>query len=371
MSRRSPEPPTAADAVRREVSAWGWMLSIIAWFWGIAGAAAVLAGIFGLTVYIRATYEGKPGPAVTVEVPSGATGSDIGNLLATKGLIEHEGLFRLALRLNPVGGAGLRHGVYELPQGYSARQLLNELADGPDRQFLDEQFKLTIPEGLSIRQMSELFDNPALFVASAADPELITQVGIEAETLEGVLMPNTYFFDKKPEAKEAVERMVEQFKRDYATLREEIPGASSYDLKTIVTVASLVEEEAKLDDERATVASVIYNRLRLGMPLQMDSTLQFILGKYGQRMLDADKENESPYNTYKFKGLPPGPIASPGVKSLRAAMQPAQTDYLYFVSNADGKSHTFSRTLAEHNAAVARYNREMRTQRQGDPAAGQ
>lgn len=369
MPRRSPEPPTTADAVLREVSAWRWMLSVIAWFWGIAGAGAVLAAIVGLAIYVRATYEGKPGPPVVVEVPSGATGSDIGNLLVAKGLIEHEGLFRLALRLHPVGAAGLRHGVYELPQGYSARQLLKEIAEGPDRQFLEEQFKLTIPEGLSIKQMSELFDNPALFIASASDPELLARAGVEAETLEGLLMPNTYFFDKKPEEKDAVTRMLEQFQRDYAKLNSEIPGASAYDLKTIVTVASLVEEEAKLDDERPVVASVIYNRLRLGMPLQMDSTLQYILGKYGQRMLDADKENDSPYNTYRFKGLPPGPIASPGVDSLRAAMQPAQTDYLYFVSNADGKSHTFSRTLAEHNAAVARYNREMRTQRQGEPAA--
>lgn len=371
MPRRSPEPPDTVEQVRREVSAWRWMFTIIVWFWGIAGAGAVLAAMLGLAVYIRATYEGKPGPAVTVEVPSGATGADIANLLVEKGLIEHEGLFRLALRLNPVGSAGLRHGVYELPQGYSARQLLKELSNGPDRQFLDEQFKLTVPEGLAIKQVAELFDNPALFIASASDPEMIASAGIEADTLEGFLMPNTYFFDKKPDEREAVERMLEQFKRDYAKLSAEIPGVTAYDLKSIVTVASLVEEEAKLDDERPVVASVIYNRLRLGMPLQMDSTLQFILGKYGQRMLDADKENDSPYNTYKYKGLPPGPIASPGVSSLRAAMQPAQTDYLYFVSNADGKSHTFSRTLAEHNAAVARYNREMRIQRQSESSTGQ
>jgi UPF0755 protein len=367
VPRPKAETPNTAETIRREVSAWRMMFTVIAWFWGIAGAIAVAAAVAGLTVYIRATYEGKAGPPISIEVPKGATGGDIGNLLATQGLIEHEGLFRLALRLNPPQGAGIRHGVYELPQGYSARQLLKEMIAGPDRAFLDEQFKLTVAEGLSIKQVSELFDKPELFIASAADPDLLAKAGVQAETLEGFLMPNTYFFDKKPDEREAVERMLEQFIRDYDKLLADIPGAAAYDKNTIVTVASLVEEEARLDDERPIVASVIYNRLKLKMPLQMDSTLQFALGKYGQRMLDADKATTSPYNTYKYGGLPPGPIANPGIGSLRAALQPAQTDYLYFVSNADGKSHTFSKTLAEHNAAVARYNQEMRSQRKADP----
>ena len=354
----------AATELRREVSAWRWMLTALVWFWALAGAAAVAAGVLALTIYVRATYEGVAGPAVSIEVPSGASGAQVGELLAEKGLIEHEGLFRLALRLNPPTGAGIRHGVYELPKGHSARQLLQRMLKGPDRNLLADQVKLTIPEGLSVAQIAEQFENPALFAASAADPELIAKVGIEAESLEGFLMPNTYFFDDKPSEKEAAQRMVEQFLRDYDRLLQEVPGASAFDKKTIVTVASLIEEEARTDDERPLVASVIYNRLKLGMPLQMDSTLQFALGKYGQRMLDVDKQVDSPYNTYKYRGLPPGPIANPGTASLRAAMQPAQTDYLYFVSNADGKSHTFSRTLAEHNEAVARYNREMRIQRE-------
>lgn len=363
LNRRTPPPPDTAEVVRTELRAVRRVFSIIAWFWGFAGIVAVGAATVGLTIFVRATYEGKAGPPVAFEVPKGARGADVGRLLAEQQLIEHEGLFRIALRLHPLTGAGIRHGIYELPQGYSAAQLLKELSAGPDRQFADEQFKLTIPEGLSIAQASTLFDNPALFAASAAEPELLAKAGVEAENLEGFLMPNTYFFNQKPGEKEAVARMVEQFKEDYAKLLQEIPAAAQYDLKQVVTVASLVEEEAKLDDERPIVASVIYNRMRAGMPLQMDSTLQFALGKYGERLLDEDKQVKSPYNTYKNPGLPPGPISSPGIQSLRAAMQPADTPFLYFVSNADGKSHTFSRTLQEHNAAVARYNREMKSQR--------
>jgi len=260
----------------------------------------------------------------------------------------------------------LKQGVYELPRGYSARQLLERIVKGPDRQLLKDQFKLTIPEGLPLTRMAALFPSPERFSEAAANPDLLARLGLSTPSLEGFLMPNTYFFDKQPSEAEAVERMVVQFETEYEALQRAISGAGEYDLLTIVTVASLVEEEARAEEERPLVASVIYNRLRENMPLQMDSTLQFALGKYGQRMLDEDKRVDSPYNTYKYKGLPPGPISSPGVASLRAAMQPADTNYRYFVSNADGRTHTFSTSLSEHNAAVARYNREMVQQRRNE-----
>jgi UPF0755 protein len=365
---RKANPVDTTENIRREVRAVRRVFTVIAWFWGLAGVFAVGAAIIALTIYIRATYDGKPGLTQDFEVPRGASGAQIAKLLEEQGFIDHEALFRIALRLHPVGGAGIKHGIYHLPQGYSAKQLLEELRVGPDRVSLEEQFRLTIPEGLSIPQAAALFDDPEAFIAAASDATLVDRIGVDAENLEGFLMPNTYFFDRKPDEKEAVTRMVEQFLEDYARLLKDIPAASQYDMKTVVTVASLVEEEARLDDERPVVASVIYNRMKSRMPLQMDSTLQFALNKYGERMLDVDKQVNSPYNTYKYPGLPPGPISSPGLASLRAAMQPANTDYLYFVSNADGKSHTFSRTLAEHNAAVARYNREMRGQRAAERA---
>ncbi|MDX9975999.1 MAG: endolytic transglycosylase MltG, partial [FCB group bacterium] len=138
------------------------------------------------------------------------------------------------------------------------------------------------------------------------------------------------------------------------------------DLNKIVTIASLVEEESRVDDERPLVAAVVYHRLKQNMALGFDSTLQFALNKYGERMLDADKAVDSPYNTYLNAGLPPGPICSPGIKSLRAALNPADVDYLYFVSNADGKTHTFSRTYAEHNRAVADFRKKIAPQRKAE-----
>ena len=223
-------------------------------------------------------------------------------------------------------------------------------------------FKLTIPEGLPLPQIAALTPDPGAFLKAAAAKPLLERMGA-AKTLDGYLMPNTYFFDQQPASEEILERMLDQFEKDYSALTEKYPPPKGFDRNAIVTIASLVEEEAKTKNERPLVASVIYNRLAAGMPLQLDSTLQFALGKYGQRMLDADKDVDSPYNTYKHAGLPPGPISSPGLDCLRAALHPAQTDYLYFVSNADGATHTFSATLKEHDKAVGRFRREIREQR--------
>ena len=147
-------------------------------------------------------------------------------------------------------------------------------------------------------------------------------------------------------------------------LLERYPDAQVMDKVSLLIIASLIEEEARLDHERALVSAVIHNRLEKKMPLEMDSTLQYALNKYGQRLLNEDKEVDSPYNTYKRRGLPPGPISNPGIKSIEAALNPADVDYIFFVSNADGKSHTFTSNLRDHNNAVAKFRREIREQRQ-------
>jgi len=353
---------TMGDEIQRDVKSWRWMLAVLLYFWSAAGVAVVAVGVAGIVIYEHVMHDAPGGPPVAFEVPEGATGTDVGELLYEQDFIEHPQLFRLALRLDRDGGM-IRHGVYELPVGLSPHSLLQELQQGPERQLAEDMVRVTIPEGLSIAQMAERFDDPEAFVAAASDPELIAKAGLEADTREGYLMPNTYLFDEEPSEREVVERMLDQFLRDYARLTQAVPGAEDFDRDAIVTVASLIEEEGRTDEERPVIASVIYNRLEDNMLLQMDSTLQFALDKYGQRMLDRDKETDSPYNTYRFPGLPPGPISSPGLASLRAAMQPENTDFYYFVSNADGTTHTFSRTLAEHNRAVARYNREIAEQR--------
>ncbi len=310
----------------------------------------------------------KPQQTVNVRftIPEGSTGRDIGRILAENGLIRHEMVFRLLLKLNPEKNH-IKYGRYEIPSHASPREILDILRQGPNAPLsadeIPDELKLSIPEGLTIAQMSAYFEDTEAFFEAVSDPELIRRLGVDADTLEGFLFPNTYFFSKKPTPAEAVKRMVEEFERVYNALEREMNLPEGFDKKQIVTIASLIEEETKLDEERPLVSAVIYNRLKNGMTLDLDCTLQYALKKYGQRLLDSDKEVNSPYNTYRAKGLPPGPISNPGLKSLRAAFKPADEPVLYFVSNADGKSHTFSRTLAEHNRAVARYRREIAPQR--------
>lgn len=318
------------------------------------------AALGGYMIYDHVTRPGVGGESVRVQIPEGVTGSQAGAVLANADLVEHPLFFRLAIRLD-TSGESIKHGTYDLQRGLSPTQLLHQLQEGPD--ITVSEYKITIPEGLTMKQMAELFPNPQAFLTAAQDPERVASLGIAAPSLEGFLMPNTYYFDEKPDEANVVDRMVRQFQDEYRRLLEAIPDTADRDLMEVVTVASLVEEESRVEEERPLVAAVIYNRLENGMALNMDSTLQYALGKYGQRLLDRDKEVDSPYNTYRNAGLPPGPISNPGVASLRSALHPAEADYLYFVSNADGKTHTFNSTIDEHNRAVARFRREIAIQR--------
>jgi len=350
-------------APKRHRRFWRILLVVLAWSWALAALGILAAGVVAFSVYHHVTHTGKPGAPVEVVVPPGATGRDVGRLLAEHRLIAYEGFFRLAMQLDQEGKP-IRHGAYELYQGLSPMQLLHLLQEGPSRHLPANQVRVTIPEGLTISQIAEMFDDPQGVIEAARAPDLIQRLKINAETLEGFLMPNTYFFDEPPSPRALIERMVTQFEKDFAALLAENPGAAHLDKYYLVTVASIVERETKVEEERPLVAQVIYNRLSRNMPLQMDSTLQFALNKYGERLLYSDLESKSPYNTYARRGLPPGPIANPGKSSLRAAMAPADVNYLYFVSNADGRTHTFSHSAEDHARAVARFRRLIEPQRQ-------
>lgn len=356
------EAPAAEARPRRR---YRWILRITVACLVLAMLAGV-AGVFaGYLVYDRVTRPGVAGEPVKFRIPEGATGRDVARLMQEKDLVEHEALLRIALRLEPDGD--IKHGFYVLPKGLSAKEVLAKLREGPNRgpdpDEIPPELRVTVPEGLSIAQASELFDEPQAFVAAASDPALVAKLGVKVPNLEGFLLPSTYFFEEKPSERDVVERMLEQFRKEHEKLLKEYPEAAGQDLVRLVTVASLVEEEARVDEERPLIAAVVYNRLKKNMPLGFDATLQFALNKYGERLLDKDKAVDSPYNTYLNVGLPPGPICSPGLKSLRAALEPAETDYLFFVSNADGKTHTFSRTMAEHERAVIEYRKKIAPQR--------
>jgi len=331
----------------------------------LAGVFVLFVGSLAFAGY--AFYAQVTEPRDTTEVGEfvvveGVTGSDIAVKLAREGFVEHALYFRVALKLDSAPGV-IKHGVYQLPKGASAVQLVEELQNQTPDSILTNTIKVTLAEGLTLRQMAQQFEDAQAFLDAANEVDVFGRFGVDTPSPEGFLMPNTYFFDNQPSAEEVVERMAQAFEKTYMRLKGEFPDIENRDLVEIVTIASIIEEEARLDEERPIVAGVIYNRLEKKMPLEMDSTLQYALNKYGERLLTSDTEVDSPYNTYKRRGLPPGPISNPGEASLRAAIAPADVDFLFFVSNADGGSHTFSTTLKEHNRAVAKYRKAIREQR--------
>lgn len=351
----APSPPPRKKKRRIWLKLFGFLFLLFIGILVACGSGAYL-------LYDHITQPRAGAGEVEFIVPEGATGYAVGELLADQGFIEHEAFFRVAIALNP-SNVSIRHGRYLLPKGESPVQLLERLRNTTPIAEPGEVFKVTIPEGLTIAQIAERRPDPAAFLAAVDALDLFEIFGVSARSAEGFLMPNTYHFEGEPTEEQLVARMAEQFNREYEALLARFPDVVIEDQVVLLTIASLIEEEARVDEERALVSAVIHNRLKQGMPLDMDSTLQYALNKYGQRLLNEDKEVDSPYNTYKRRGLPPGPISNPGIKSIEAALHPADVDYIFFVSNADGQTHTFTSNLRDHNAAVAKYRREIREQR--------
>jgi len=281
-------------------------------------AAGLILGSAYL-VYEEVTRPGVPGETVEFLVPEGATGIQIAEGLADARLVEHPLLFRLAIRLDD-SKASMKHGMHELSRGMSPMELLAALREIPRPEIDPNAVRVTIPEGLTIAQMARTLEDPAGFLSAAASLDAMMEVGVHAPSLEGFLMPNTYYFAEVPTGEELTRRMLVQFKSELDGLFEDIPAIEGEELLRIVTIASLVEEEARVDEERPIIAAVIYNRLTRDRALQMDSTLQYALDKYGQRLLNEDKEVDSPYNTYKYRGLPPGPKNYPSLPCARCAV---------------------------------------------------
>jgi UPF0755 protein len=294
---------------------------------------------------------------VVVDVQPGMGASEIAREMHRLGLVRHTVLFQLFTRWR--GSAGrLRAGQYTVAGGKSLREVVERMERGDaDRR------ELTFPEGYSIDDMAALMPSVGLtvaaFKAAAADPAPILDLDKDAPDLEGYLFPDTYDVRRDASAVKAlVARMLQRFR---AVIRPELPKLeqSGLGLRKLVTLASLVELETAVASERPRVAAVFLNRLKKGMLLQTDPTVIYALkkaGRYDGNIRKKDLEIDSPYNTYRYAGLPPGPIASPGKSSLLAVLEPAPVKDLYFVSRNDG-THEFSETLEQHTQAVNRYQR--------------
>jgi UPF0755 protein len=251
----------------------------------------------------------------------------------------------------------LKAGEYDFDQPASTLAVLRKLVRG------DVSFEiLTVPEGSNRFEIADLvaehgFSTREEFLAATEDPQAVAALDPNATDLEGYLFPDSYRFPRHARPADIVRAMVRRFREIYTGLQS---GETSRSTHEIVTIASLVETETWLDQERSVIAGVFYNRLRRGMALQADPTVSYAMllaeGYSGQIRL-SDLSFSSPYNTYVNKGLPAGPIANPGKASLEAAIRPADTEYLYFVASVAG-GHVFSRTLAEHNRAVEQYRND-------------
>ncbi len=251
----------------------------------------------------------------------------------------------------------IRPGEYELDGGMSPQQILAKLLAG--RVALHP---VTIPEGYTLVQIADVLTAQQVtdakeFTKLVRDRTFIATLGIEADSLEGYLFPETYSFARGTKAREVIKAMVDELHRVWSVELQEQAARMNLSLHQVLTLASVIEKETGTNDERELIAAVFHNRLRKKIPLQSDPTVIYGLPAYDGNIHKRDLSIMSPYNTYRVQGLPPGPIASPGAQSLHAALFPAKAPYLYFVSRNDG-THHFSTTLAEHNEAVEKYQKQ-------------
>jgi UPF0755 protein len=324
-------------------------------------ALVVLLVAAGLSVWwfsdrLSAPHGDFPPEGVFVEIPPGATLGSITRQLVEAGVVTDEVTFRLAARLEGATRR-LQAGEYRFARPATPREVVRRLVAG------DVYTRsVTFPEGLTIEQAAEIYEQAGLgprgdFVAAARNGALAAHLDPEARDLEGYLFPDTYPFPRRTSAADVVRAMVAGFERAFdAELRAQAQ-ARGLSVREAATLASLIEKETAAGGERALVSAVYHNRLRIGMPLQCDPTVIYALMKAGRwdgNVRRPDLQMDSPYNTYRYRGLPPGPIAGFGRASLTAALGPADVDYLYFVSRNDG-THVFASTLAEHNRNVVRW----------------
>ncbi|WHZ22089.1 MAG: Murein endolytic transglycosylase MltG [Nitrospira sp.] len=251
----------------------------------------------------------------------------------------------------------IQPGEYELDAGMAPKEILVKLLAG--RVVLHP---VTIPEGYTMAQIAEVLAAENItdvkeFTKLVRDRTFIATLGVEADSLEGYLFPETYSFARGTKAKDVIKTMVDGLYHVWGTDLQEQAARLKLSLHQVLTLASVIEKETGVKDERELIAAVFHNRLRKKIPLQSDPTVIYGLPAFDGNIHKRDLASLSPYNTYRVQGLPPGPIASPGVHSLRAALFPAQASYLYFVSRNDG-THHFSSTLAEHNEAVEKYQKQ-------------
>jgi UPF0755 protein len=312
-------------------------------------AALVPVGRCALFLYRPVLRE----PGITVVVPAGAPFGSVASRLEQSGIVSSAAGFKALARLRGATGK-IQAGEYLFQTPATPGRVLDRLVAGDII-----RLHLTVPEGFSLREITAKlaaaeFADAAAFLPLTTDPEFIRSLGIDADSLEGYLFPETYTFGSRTSSRELLRAMVAQFKK--RTPSGLLQQAKKHGLSRhqLVTLASIIQKEAGSNQEMPLISAVFHNRLKKGMPLQADPTVIYGIEEFDGNLTRRHLLEPTPYNTYRMAGLPPGPITNPGSDALQAAADPAPVDYLYFVARGDG-SHQFSSTLVEHNAAVRRY----------------
>ncbi len=330
-------------------------------------AMLVVLGVVGVAAWmwfsLQSPYKGFAAQSVFVDLPHGASSRTVARLLKQNGVIRSATAFEVYARRHPK--RRLQAGEYFFDHPISGHDVFWQIADG---HVYEQPF--TVREGETIFDIAHDLEAEQLmtsdeFLAVAQNPELIRDIAPRAKSLEGFLFPATYFLPRHPSPTEVAAEMVRKFREEWQRIA---PPEAQHDATglehgrpviSVVTLASLVERETPKPEERPLVAGAFENRLRHNIALQCDPTVIYALqdaGQYRGKLTGADLHFPSPYNTYAHPGLPPGPIGNPGEASLRAALDPAKTDYLYFVANTQG-GHFFAASLVEHNRNVTKYRR--------------
>ena len=320
----------------------------------------------------------SPAPAlrqhsIIVNIPPQHSALQIAATLRQAGVIRTaEGFVAVSFFRGTLGS--LKAGEYEVPRRASTLDVLALLERGRVR-----PLAVVHPEGATVAELARALGRAGLAEAAdvlgtATDPKFLWLHGVAAPSVEGYLWPDTYHFVRGMTTTEILGRMVQRMHAKLSPHVRERARARNVTIHEVLTLASIIEREAVAREEQALISAVFWNRLRLGIPLEADPTVQYAVGKDRQLLRRSDLATDHPYNTYRRAGLPPGPIASPGLGAIEAAVEPASVDYLFFVKE-DEKHHRFSRTLEEHNEAAAQYRasyilRRLRQRAGSEPTLG-
>jgi len=303
--------------------------------------------------------EGKK--VVTVDIPTGSGFLQIAEILTREGIVRNR-VFFYSLAVIKRAIRTIRAGEYEFSTSMTPLEVINKLIRGEIK-----IYRVTIPEDFSLKEIAERLAYYKLiheedFFDLAEDEDFLQSLNIEAASLEGYLFPDTYFFNRSTSTRQILRTMVNRFWKKVTPEMIAKAKSKGFNLHEFVTFASIVGRESGNSEEKPLIAAVFANRMKKKMPLQSDPTAVYDLENFNGKILRSHLKRKSPYNTYIIVGLPPGPIANPGIDSLKAALDPAPVDYLYFVSKRDG-SHFFSSSLTEHNEAVYR----LRSSKKSNP----